>query len=156
MAGLESHALNVLKGLRALVGEVVFQSAIASLSGAEVAAPAVVVAEAEAIPVPVPNKKRTRTITEEQRAVITRNMTGLQRFTKTVKTEMGESVSYATVKKTAGERWSAMTKEQKEAWMNEHVTVVAAAPVVEPTPTPAKGRGRPKKDTIQKVTVHKE
>lgn len=156
MASLEVHATSVLKGLRALVGEVAFRAAVAALDSDEGSAPlsAPLVAASE------PKKKRTRNITEEQRAVITRNMTGLQEFTKTVRAEMGAEVAYKDVKKAAGERWKAMTKEEKEAWMVAHLDGAAAAPVAEPEPVsvaPApepKTRGRPKKDA--KVTVHKE
>jgi hypothetical protein len=159
MASIETHALSVLRGLRALVGEVAFNVAVEAVRDDKDIATAPVVAE---------KKKRTRNITDEQRAVITRNMAALQAFTKTVRTELGEEVAYADAKKTAGERWKAMSKEEKEAWTVEHVDNAPPAAAPEPATektivvsAPAegeakKGRGRPKKDAGAEVKVSKE
>jgi hypothetical protein len=159
MAGIETHALSVLRGLRALVGEVAFNAAVEAVQNDKDIATSGAVAE---------KKKRTRNITDEQRAVITRNMAALQAFTKTVRTELGADVPYADAKKTAGERWKALSKEEKESWTVEHVDNAAPEPAAEP-PTertivvsaPAegeakKGRGRPKKDAGAEVKVSKE
>jgi len=159
MTSIESHAISVLKGLRALVGEVAFNAAVEAVKDdKDVAAAPAVAAE---------KKKRTRNITDEQRAVITRNMAALQSFTKSVRAELGESVAYADAKRTAGERWKALSKEEKEAWAVAHVdnapaadapavaeekTIVVSAPDAEPK----KGRGRPKKDAGAEVKVSKE
>ena len=160
---MENHAFTVLKGLRALVGEVVFNAAVEALR-----------ADKEPVVAAVPSgekKKRTRNITDEQRAVITRNMAALQSFTKSVREELGADVPYSDAKKTAGERWKALSKEEKEAWAAEHVdnaavpTGDAVKPVVEEktvvVSAPAegetkKGRGRPKKDAGAEVKVSKE
>ncbi len=159
MAGIETHALSVLRGLRALVGEVAFNAAVEAVKDDKEIAVSGAVAE---------KKKRTRNITDEQRAVITRNMAALQAFTKTVREELGADVPYADAKKTAGERWKALSKEEKEAWTVQHVDNAAAAPVAAPVAektivvsAPAegeakKGRGRPKKDAGAEVKVSKE
>ncbi len=169
MSGIENHALNVLKGLRALVGEVAFNAAVEALRADKDVAPGPAVSAAVA----PEKKKRTRNITDEQRAVITRNMTALQAFTKTVREELGESVAYADAKKTAGERWKALSKDEKEAWASEHLdaegsstsaVVGAAKPsqdkvvaVAAADAEPKKGRGRPKKDAgATEVKVSKE
>lgn len=170
MSGIENHALNVLKGLRALVGEVAFNAAVEALRADKDVAPGPAVSAAVA---PAPEKKkRTRNITDEQRAVITRNMTALQAFTKMVREELGDSVAYADAKKTAGERWKGLSKEEKEAWAAEHLDVegsstgaVVGAPkpsqdkvvaVVAADVEPKKGRGRPKKEVGAEVKVSKE
>ena len=167
MSGIENHALNVLKGLRALVGEVAFNAAVEALRADKDVAPGPAIAAAAP-----EKKKRTRNITDEQRAVITRNMTALQAFTKTVREELGESVAYADAKKTAGERWKALSKEEKEAWASEHLdaegsstsaVVGASKPsqdkviaVAAADAEPKKGRGRPKKEVGAEVKVSKE
>jgi hypothetical protein len=171
MSGIENHALNVLKGLRALVGEVAFNAAVEALRADKDVAPGPAVSAAAAAP---EKKKRTRNITDEQRAVITRNMTALQAFTKMVREELGESVAYAEAKATAGSRWKALSKEEKEAWATEHLDAEGSstgAVVGAPKPAsedkviavaaadaePKKGRGRPKKDAgATEVKVSKE
>ncbi len=154
MATIETHALSVLRGLRALVGEVAFNAAVEAVK-TDKDVPAAPATE---------KKKRTRNITEEQREVIRNNMAALQAFTKAVREELGDAVAYADAKKTAGERWKAMSKEEKEAWAAEHVVSASteAEPVEEKTVViaaaeePKKGRGRPKKEAAAEVKVSKE
>ena len=143
--------------MRALVGEVAFNNALEALKEDKD-----IVAAGTAVPI-TEKKKRTRNITDEQREVIRNNMAALQAFTKVVREELGDSVAYADAKKTAGERWKGMSKEEKDAWVAEHpVTDAPAAPTEEKTVViaaaeePKKGRGRPKKEAGAEVKVSKE
>ena len=168
MSTIETNALSVLRGLRALVGEVAFNAAVEAVrSDKDLPAGAAVTAVPE-------KKKRTRNITEEQRAVITQNMAALQAFTKAVRAELGEGVAYAEAKATAGARWKALSKEEKTAWASEHMASdststgavvgpaqAAAVPSQEKViavaaEEPKKGRGRPKKEAGGEVKVSKE
>jgi hypothetical protein len=169
MSAIETNALSVLRGLRALVGEVAFNAAVEAVrSDKDLPVAAAVVAATNV----VEKKKRTRNITEEQRAVITQNMAALQAFTKAVRTELGDGVPYAEAKATAGARWKALSKEEKVAWASEHMAsdststgAVVGPPAAVPTQEkviamaaeePKKGRGRPKKEAGAEVKVSKE
>lgn len=168
MSSIETNALSVLRGLRALVGEVAFNAAVEAVRS-DKDIPVAAVAAATNV---VEKKKRTRNITEEQRAVITQNMAALQAFTKAVRTELGEGVPYAEAKATAGARWKALSKEEKTAWASEHMASdsTSTGAVVGPPQAavtqektiavaaeePKKGRGRPKKEAGGEVKVSKE
>ncbi len=165
MSSIETNALSVLRGLRALVGEVAFNAAVEAVrSDKDLPVAAAVAASPE-------KKKRTRNITDEQRAVITQNMAALQAFTKAVRAELGEGVDYAEAKATAGARWKALSKEEKTAWVTEHMasdstsTGAVVGPAAVPSQEkviavaaeePKKGRGRPKKEAGAEVKVSKE
>lgn len=164
MSSIETNALSVLRGLRALVGEVAFNAAVEAVRSDKDLPAAPVVAAPE-------KKKRTRNITDEQRAVITQNMAALQAFTKAVRAELGEGVDYAEAKATAGARWKALSKEEKTAWVTEHMasdstsTGAVVGPAAVPSQEkviavaaeePKKGRGRPKKEAGAEVKVSKE
>lgn len=141
MSTIQENVLINLRSLRSLVGEVVFRESVMQvLNMAE---------QPTTSPTPVEKKVRTRKITEEQRAVITRNMAALQAFTKAERLTAGENAVYGDVKKAAGEKWKALTKEQKEAWISQNIQ-----PAVTPTVVPdalveeKRGRGRPKNSTV--------
>jgi len=141
MSTIQENVLINLRSLRSLVGEVVFRESV--LQVLNMADQPIVAAT------PVEKKVRTRKITDEQRAVITRNMAALQAFTKAERLTAGTDAVYGEVKKAAGEKWKAMTKEQKEAWITQNIQPVGVAAVVEATvPEEKRGRGRPKNSTV--------
>ena len=145
---MEVHAVNVLKGLRALVGEVVFEAALVALKDGPHVTFAAEPVVAAAVPVEE-KKKRTRRITDEQRDVIRRNMTALQAFVKAEREAQPPDTPYSEVKRIAGQKWKAIA--DKDAWIaanlngepvEEKVVAVAEEPSAE-----KKGRGRPKRSS---------
>jgi hypothetical protein len=142
MSTIQENVLNNLRSLRSLVGEVVFRESVMQVLN---------MAEQPSVsPTPVEKKVRTRNITDEQRAVITQNMAALQAFTKAERLTAGEDVPYSDVKKAAGEKWKALTKEQKGVWMSQNIaTTVSTVPEVKVEASEEKrGRGRPKSSTV--------
>ena len=142
MSTIQENVLINLRSLRSLVGEVVFRDSVLQLLN--------MAEQPSTSPTPVEKKVRTRKITEEQRAVITRNMAALQAFTKAERVAAGENAVYGEVKKAAGEKWKALTKEQKEAWISQNIQPTVALPEV-PTVVGTedkRGRGRPKNSTV--------
>lgn len=132
MTSIQKYTVEALKALKGLVGEIAFEAAIAEVHGptekhVHFDRPLATMNTVESVPVVAEEqKKRTRKITESQRQVVSRNMAALQAYTKAMKGEMGEGTTYADMKKTAGERWKALSKEEKEAWIATNMTTEAA------------------------------
>lgn len=148
--------LDVLRGVRALVGEVAFNAAVAQLNGG---AASTVPTAAAAKPV---KERKKRTLDAEAAEKARRNMATMQAYYQEVRKEMPE-MPYKEMLKVAGGRWKALSAEEKEAWATaaadgaktvqvtaaagskavaEQVTVTKDAAAAE---APKKGRGRPKK-----------
>ena len=154
-------ALNVLRNLRALVGQVVFDGAVAALNAEPVGtADAPIVAAAAATTAPAKEKK-PRKVNPEATAKRSADMAALQRFIQHTRKELGEATPYKEAQKVGGERWKALKEEERAAWYQpagEDVKVeavgdaetVAPAEVpkavwAEPAAADKKPRGRPPK-----------
>lgn len=149
MAAIHNYTVEALKALKGLVGEIVFEAAVKEVLSPIAEkhvhfAPTAVMNTGETVPVVapviavVPEKKRTRKITEEQRTVVARNMAALQAFTKSVKGEFAEGTPYKDIKKAAGERWRALSKEERDRWApnvapppNDIICSVCSDPIVD-------------------------
>ena len=158
-----TSALNVLRNLRALVGQVVFDGAVAALNAEPVGAAEVpIVATAAAATVVAPSKeKKPRKVNPEATAKRSADMAALQRFIQHTRKELGEATPYKEAQKVGGERWKALKEEERTAWYQpagEDVKVEAVgdaetvAPTevpkavwAEPAATDKKPRGRPPK-----------
>jgi hypothetical protein len=160
--------VEILKNLKAVVGEVAFDAAVAAVQGKHVTF---------AEPAAAPKKERKqRVISEETAAKVRENMTNMQAFTKFVRTELGEETPFKEAQKIAGERWKGMSAEERADWVAKNVqkegeapeaaekTVSVAVPAevkppkspqvtavkepAAPAQEPKKGKGRPpKKET---------
>lgn len=166
-------ALNILRNLRALVGQVTFDAAVTALNAEPVSvvdAPGVVaVAAAAAAPVPVKEKK-PRKVNPEATAKRSADMAALQRFIQHVRKELGDATPYKEAQKVGGERWKALKEEERASWYQpagEDVKVEAVGeaetmPVAEipkavwaePAVADKKPRGRPpKKVAVAETTA---
>lgn len=130
MSAIQDHAVQALTSIRALVGEVVFAAALGSLDQ-KVPAPVVPVNAAEKpqeAATEAPVKRRTRKLTEEQSKAAAEKMAALQAFMKAVKEELiNNGGDVKTYKRIAGERWKAMSKEEKVTWAEENMTTAVTS-----------------------------
>ena len=122
----QDNIVSALKSIRALVGSLAFEAAVATLNGEAVA----VAAEVAPAVVPEEKPKRTRRLTDEQRDAAKSNMAAMQAFIKAKRAALPEGTPHKEVQRQAGEEWKGKTKEEKEAWYKAHLEGSSAAPEV--------------------------
>lgn len=147
MDSVQESTITALKSIRALVGGVAFEAAIASLCGeAVVPSPQTVDVAVDAEPAKPP---RTRRLTDEQREAAKTNMAAMQAFIKAKRAALPDA-SHKELQRAAGAEWKAKTKAEKEAWYAAHLAPAAEEPKVAKVAAPLgpapKGRGRPPKE----------
>jgi hypothetical protein len=149
MDSVQESTITALKSIRALVGGVAFEAAVASLRGEALApSPQTVDVATNAEPAKPP---RTRRLTDEQREAAKTNMAAMQAFIKVKRTALPDA-THKEVQRQAGAEWKVMTKAEKDAWYAAHLAPAEEAPKVAKVAVPlgpapaARGRGRPPKE----------
>jgi hypothetical protein len=115
-------AIEILKNLKALVGDVVFKAAVEAVLG-----DTAVVASSPAQE-PIKKERKKRVVSDETAQKVRDNMARMQLFMKHVRTEMDPATPYKEVQSAAGARWKAMSDEEKDAWVQAHAAAPEAAP----------------------------
>jgi hypothetical protein len=160
--------LNILRNVRALVGEVAFTAAVEALKSEPIGVADIAVKAGKKEKKEKKPRNTDPVKTEKRKA----DMTALQAFIAKVRSEMPDGTPYKEVQAAAGTQWKALSEDEKNAWKAAHPYVPSAtsspaeseaeaeaeaAPeektvtVVVPEPTAAKKpRGRPSKKVVVK------
>jgi hypothetical protein len=139
------YVLEILRGLRNLVGSDAFDACVQSVqSGAEVP-PSVGGAKKE---------RKPHVVDPEKSAKRSADMTALQTFIKKAREEAGEGAVYKEVQKSAGARWKAMTEEEKTAWkatnLDTNKTVTVSTETAETKPAKVNVKAVKDSESVEK------